>query len=286
MPYARESFFKGGQFQGQTDLRNQARQWCLEIAGQRTHGTTRKLPLVVFQEEEQVKLLPYDGEPYDVPDWQQATVHPDHHLYYRYGLYSVPHNTCPPGTAVEVRGDSHLVRIYKHGELMKVHPRQPRGGRSTDQQDYPAELHAYTLRSPNYPRSKGAEMGEAVGTLVDKLLSGPTPWYKMRQVQKLLRLGDKYTPLRLNQACQKALAVDLIDVRRVERILKEALEQEAVTKMTLTAPPPGRFARPGRVFAIGNKPSHQGSDPEGDHSEESGSGEHSTLVPPNQGGTR
>ena len=27
---------------------------------------------VVFQEEEKAKLLPYDGEPYDVPDWHDA----------------------------------------------------------------------------------------------------------------------------------------------------------------------------------------------------------------------
>jgi hypothetical protein len=46
----------------------------------------------------------------------------------------------------------------------------------------------------------------------------------MRQAYKLLRLGEKYTALRLNSACQKALAVDLIDVRRLERILSEALE--------------------------------------------------------------
>lgn len=252
VPYTRESFFQGGQFNGLADLRDQARQWCLKVAGQRIHGTTRRLPLVVFQEEEQATLLPYNGEPYDISDWHQATVHPDHHIHYRYSLYSVPYNTCPPGTKVEIRGNSHIVQVYKRGELMKVHPRQPRGGRATDQQDYPPELNAYTLRSPNYLRSKGAEMGEAAGTLVDKLLSGPTPWYKMRQVQKLLRLGDKYTPARLNQACAKALAVDLLDVRRVERILKEALEQEVVNHQGIGVPPPGRFARPGSVFAIGN----------------------------------
>jgi len=76
----------------------------------------------------------------------------------------------------------------------------------------------------------------------------------MRQAYKLLRLGDKYTPLRLNSACEKALAVDLIDVRRVERILIDTLEQEAMPVRMMTPPPPGRFARPGNVFAIGITP--------------------------------
>jgi hypothetical protein len=266
VPYARERFFKGGQFNGLTDLRQQAKQWCLEVAGQRVHGTTRRLPLVVFQEEEQAKLLPYDGEPYDVPNWHRATVHRDHHVYFRYAIYSAPSVSCPPGTGLEVRGDRELVRLYKRGELVKVHPRKPRGGRSTDPDDYPKELNAYTLRSPIYLRRRGAELGESVGAFADKLLGGPTPWYKMRQAYKLLRLGEKYTPLRLNSACEKALSVDLIDVRRVERMLMEALEQEAMPAMTILVPPPGRFARPGNVFAIGdNNSGNHGGNHGGDH---------------------
>jgi len=104
------------------DLRQQAKQWCLEVAGQRIHGTRGVLPLVVFQAEEQAKLLPYDSEPYDVPDWHKAIVHRDHHIYYRYAIYSAPDTTCPPGTELEVRGDRELVRLYKRGELVKVPP--------------------------------------------------------------------------------------------------------------------------------------------------------------------
>ena len=252
VPYVRERFFKGGQFTGLADMRDQARRWCLETAGQRVHGTTRRLPLVVFQDEEQSQLLPYDGEPYDVPEWRDAVVHRDHHVYYRYAIYSAPDATCPPGTKVEVRGDLKLVKLYRHGKLLKVHPRQPRGGRSTDPEDYPRELTPYTLRSPDYLRKLSAQLGESVGEFADKLLGGPLPWYKIRQAFKLLRLGEKYTALRLNSACQKALSVDLIDVRRLERILIQALEEESEAAATPSASAalPGRFARPGGAFAL------------------------------------
>ena len=250
MSYVKERFFKGGDFHGLADIRQQARQWCLQTAGQRVHGTTQHLPLVVFQEEEQAKLLPWNGEPYDVPDWRNVTVHPDHHIAYRYALYSAPDSTCPPGTKLEVRGDSKLVRLYNRGVLVKVHPRKPRGGRSTDPEDYPKELTAYTLRSPNYMRRQLAEMGEDVGAFAERLFGGPTPWSKLRQAQKMLRLGERYTPARLNAACRRALAVDLIDVRRLERILIEALEEEATPATTVATAPPGRFVRPGNAFAI------------------------------------
>jgi transposase len=251
--YVRERFFKGGEFHGLADMRTQARRWCIGTAGQRVHGTTRRLPLVVFQEEEQAKLLPWDGQPYDVPDWKSAIVHPDHHIAYRYALYSAPCSTCPPGTRLDVRSDSKLVRLYHRGVLVKVHPRKPRGGRSTDPEDYPAEKTAYTLRSPNYMRRQMAEMGEEVAIFGERLLGGPTPWSKLRQAQKVLRLGERYTPARLNAACRRALEVDLIDVRRLERILVEALEEEATPVTTVATAPPGRFARSGSVFAVATK---------------------------------
>jgi len=247
--YVRERFFKGGQFHGLMDIRAQAIRWCLEVAGPRVHGTTRRLPLVVFNEEEKSTLLPWDGEPYDVPDWHDVTVHPDHHIAYRCALYSAPNSTCPQGTKLEVRGDNKLVRLYKRGMLVKVHPRQPRGGRSTDPQDYPAELSDYTLRCPDRLRRQGAELGESVGAFADKLLGGPLPWAKVRQAQKLLRLGERYTPTRLDAACRKALSVDLIDVRRLERILIEALETESEPIDRAKVLLPGRFARPGSSFA-------------------------------------
>src|SRR3989304_2566653 len=75
-------------------------------------------------------------------------------------------------------------------------------------------------------RRQEAEVGEAAGAFADKLLGGPLPWAKVRQAQKLLRLGERYTPARLDVACRKALSVDLIDVRRLERILLAALGTE------------------------------------------------------------
>ena len=68
--YVRERFFKGGDFHGLPHLRAEAQRWCLEVAGMRVHGTTRRKPLVVFQDEERHTLLPWDGEPYEIADWR------------------------------------------------------------------------------------------------------------------------------------------------------------------------------------------------------------------------
>ena len=160
----------------------------------------------------------------------------------------MPSTLCPPGQQVEVGLGVKLVRIFHRGQLIKVHPRQPRGGRATDTADYPAELSAYTLRAPGGIKRSAAEQGPAVGEFAERLFDGPLPWARIRQGHKLIRLGQRYTPERLDSACRRALEVDLIDVSRVERILLQALEQAE----TPEHPPPlptGRFARPGEVFA-------------------------------------
>jgi len=250
--YVRERFWKGGTFTDLADTRTQAEQWCREIAGCRVHGTTRKLPAVVFRDEEQARLLPYDGVPYAVPRWGEVKVHPDHHIAFQYALYSAPFDRCPPGVRVEVRADRDLVRIYRRGELMKTHPRKPKGGRSTDAADYPPERTAYALRAPDYVVREATKLGQFAGHFAERLLSGHFPWAKLRQGQKLLRLADRYTASRVDAACERALAVDMIDVTRLERMLRDALEQEPLPlDLPQTQPPvlpSARFARDGCTF--------------------------------------
>ena len=88
-------------------------------------------------------------------------------------------------------------------------------------------------------------LGPAVAEFAERVFGDTLPWAKIRQGHKLLRLGERYTAQRLDAACRRALEVDLIDVRRVERILVQALELEATPQLPLPMPP-GRF-RPSRL---------------------------------------
>jgi Mu transposase, C-terminal domain len=248
IPYVRQDFFRGETFRDLDDMQARAVTWCRDLAGTRLHGTTRRAPRVVFEAEEQPTLLPLTPEPFDPPTWAQCTVHPDHHIQFQRALYSVP--TRYIGAEVDVRGDSRLVRIYLHGELIKVHPPQPPGGRSTDYTDYPTEQAPYAMRAPDASIRRATEVGPAVGQFVTVLLSGTFPWARLRQAQKLLRLAERYGAARVNAACARALAFDLVEVRRVEAIVRTALEREPPAHARGTVVPlPARFARPPRSFA-------------------------------------
>ena len=246
VPYARDDFFRGETFRDLAEMQARALVWCREAAGTRVHGTTRQIPRVVFETVERPTLLPLNPAPFDRPTWADATIHPDHHIQFRRALYSVPSRY---RGRVAVRGDRRLVRIYQHGELIKTHPPLPPGGRSTDYTDYPAELTPYALRAPDRCIQQGTALGPAVGQFLTVLLEGVFPWARLRQAQALLRLAERFGAARVNAACARALAFDLVDVRRVQRILQQALETEpAPTARGALLPLPARFLRPPASF--------------------------------------
>jgi len=248
IPYARQDFFRGESFQDVAAMQAHALVWCRDLAGTRVHGTTRQVPRLVFETLEQPTLQPLAPEPFDRPTWAWATVHGDHHLHFQRALYSVP--TRYLHQRVEVRADARLVRIYHRGVLIKVHAPQPPGGRATDYTDYPAALAPYAMRDPEACARQAAQVGPAVEQFVRALLRGVFPWARLRQAQKLLRLGARYGATRVNAACARALAFELLDVGRVETILRAALEREpgppeGGTVVAL----PARFARAPESFA-------------------------------------
>lgn len=99
-----------------------------------------------------------------------------------------------------------------------------------------------------------------------KLLAGDVPWVYIRQAQQLLRLNDKYGANRVEAACARALAFDLMNVRRVEGIILQTLERvPSTTPTTGSIRPiqPSLFAREPSYF--NHSSTHQTIPKEDDH---------------------
>ncbi len=249
VPYVRERWFAGEPFApGLADIRHHAEKWCREVAGARIHGTTRRVPREVYESEERAHMQPAPIAPYDVPLWSEPKVHPDHHVQVQNALYSVP--TRFIGKVLNARADRQTVRLYLGNDLVKTHPRKQPGQRSTDSNDYPPGKAAWALRDIDAVIRAAKSHGEQVGELARQLLEGPVPWLKLRQAYGLLRLCDRYGKDRVNALCGRALAFSVLDVPRIERMLKDArrAEDEAVAEGRVI-PLPARFARDAAAFA-------------------------------------
>jgi transposase len=248
VPYVRSNFFAGETFADLEDCRRRAAAWCAETAGTRVHGTTQCRPAEVFRAEELPLLLPAPCMPFDTPRWSEPKVARDFHVEVDRALYSAPHQFV--GRHLKARRDSQTVKLYFRGELVKVHPRQAPGKRSTDPADMPTGKEIYATRDIDRLRHLARTDGEAIGAYADALLSGPLPWTKMRQVYRLFGLVKKWGPGRVEQACRRALDAEAVDVNLVGRMLERARETAAEGDAgVVTVVVQGRFARDASEFA-------------------------------------
>jgi hypothetical protein len=192
----------------------------------RIHGTTACRPVEHFALEELPQLLPAPGERYDLPIYATAKVHRDHHIEVAKALYSIPGGLI--GQLVDVRADGQLVKVFHRGVLVKTHPRQPTGHRSTDPDDLPAHKTVYAMRDLDRLVAMASTQGPAIGAYAQVLLDNPLPWTKMRQVYALLGLAKKWGPERVDAACTRAAEVEAFNVGLIGRMLERGAE---------TAPP-------------------------------------------------
>jgi hypothetical protein len=247
--FTRSSMFAGETFVDLDHAQRHAEGWCRNRAGLRTHGTTQCRPAELFALEEQPRLLAAPVAPYDLPVYASAKVHRDHHVEVAKALYSIPGNLI--GQRVDARADRQLVRVFHRGQLVKVHPRKPPGGRSTDPADLPAEKTTYALRDIEHLKRMAAAHGPATGAYAAAVLDHPLPWTKMRQVYALLGLVRRWGAERVEAACARALDAEAISVGLIGRMIERATENEPTAAPPPGVSKPGRFARDAAHFATG-----------------------------------
>jgi transposase len=243
--YVRGNFWAGETFTDLADAQARAETWCHDRAGMRIHGTTARRPAEMFNEFESGCLLPVP-EPYDQPIFTRVKVHRDYHVEIARALYSVPEAHL--GRHLDARADSQLVKLYAHGRLVKTHPRQPPGGRSTDPDDLPAEKAGYALRDLSRLITTCADHGANLGIYAERLLDDPLPWTRMRSVYRLLGLVRRYGAGPVEAACERSLDLDVVNVSKIAAMLAKATEQHQpmlpdTAGSTMHPTPGGRFAR-------------------------------------------
>jgi hypothetical protein len=246
--YVRGNFFAGEVFLDLADAQARAEAWCQQVAGLRLHGTIQARPAEVFAAQEAEHLLPLP-EPYDVPIFATVKVHRDHHVEIGKALYSVPGALL--GAHLQARADSALVKLFHHGQLVKVHPRQRPGSRATDPNDLPSEKTGYAMRDLDRLIAAAHRHGQAVGTYAQRLLEVPLPWTKMRQVYRLLGLTRRYGSTPVEAACARALELEVISVGKIASMLERATEQTVLSPPAAATTATARFARDPAEFTGG-----------------------------------
>lgn len=249
VPTVREDCFRGERLVTMDDCRRRAPHWCLEEYGMRRHSSTQRLPREAFEADEKPKLLPGPTEEYDVPLYCDPKVGVDQHAQVAKALYSLAFEY--RRKTLRARADRTTVRFYFKGQLVETHERKPPGGRSTKPSHFPPEKLAYAQRDAGFLVKQAEAQGPHVGRFAKALLDNPQPWARMRQCFALLGLCRRFTPERVDETCALALAAEMHDYYRLERMVKHGIKPALPpAPATTNVIPLARYLRPASQYAL------------------------------------
>jgi hypothetical protein len=187
---------------------------------------------------------------YDIPVWCEPRVGADQHAQVARALYSLPFDW--RNQQVRARADRSTVRFYDRvsRQLIETHPRVASGKRSTKLEHFPPEKAIYAMRDVEALIHRARSHGPAIGEFASKLFAAsPLPWTRMRQLFMLLGLVKRYGAHRVQETCIVAVAADMVDVFRLERMLKLALPPAPEPQLARVIPI-GRYLRPVTDYAL------------------------------------
>ncbi len=214
--YVKGNFLPLRSFREMTDLNRQARDWVMHEAGVRTHGTTRRQPLELFElERPLMRALPAIAP--DLGSWHRVSVHRDCHVQFERVLYSVPFTLV--GKKLWLRATDGAVAIHEDYRHVFTHRRSRRPGERITVRDHlPPEAARFLAHDRDWCLQQAQAIGPACAELVAHLLADRI-LERLRAAQGVLRLAQQYTAQRLERASARALAHGSPQYRTVKTIL-------------------------------------------------------------------
>lgn len=201
------------------------KKWCIEEYGQRDHGTTHLKPYPAFLDLEKPALKPLSSEPFEIVQWKEAKVHPDHYIQFNKKAYSVPSSLCRIGEKIWVRAAPKLVQLYYQHKLIKQHV-VTSNYRHTDFSDFPENVKAALDEGvPLHLQVKAKKVGSQFYQLVRKTLE-PHAFLNLRKAQGLVSLAEDWKPSIVEQAATFALEQSIsVTPRNFKRLLETSKQQ-------------------------------------------------------------
>ena len=247
--YVKSNFFKGRAGCDVDVVNTQLARWLEEIANVRVHGTTRRRPIDMLNDEERGALRPLPQRPYELVLWHQATIHTDCHVAFDGRLYSVPWTLRRERERVQVwlRATSSRVSIYAGAagtERVADHDRRGRTPRSTIEAHLPEERAPWRHRSQAYWQERADRIAPEVGAYVRELFAVDEVLNMLRVVQSTVTHLEKFPRERAVAACERAQHFGVRSYGAIKNILRQGLDLQPLSSASTSAPlTQPRFAR-------------------------------------------
>lgn len=214
--YVKGNFFAGRKFKDKDDMDRQLKHWQENTCNSRIHGTTRKVPREVFDNEEKMKLKQLPIVEFKMPEVGTRLVYHDCHIYVDYNYYSVPFEFA--GKNVDIELTDKMVKIFYNNKQIAVHPiAEGQGNFVTKESHYPK----YKMMSSTQYQEKYQIKMKEVGPYAEQLFfiileNHKNDW--SRPVQGILSLRKTYGCDVVNKSCKRAIAFGVHEYQIIKNI--------------------------------------------------------------------
>jgi transposase len=215
--FMRTRFWPGRHFTDLFDLNAQALFWRDNIANNRIHDETGKVPALVFKHEEQRLLQPVPELFFDTDDIESTTISKTFRVTFDRNVYSVPWKLV--GQSVLVRGDAHQVRVFLGPKCVATHTRIWEVGKTGRLEEHEQGLLEQKPRAA--VQGLPAElrgMGEAAAEYF-KILAANSRSLR-REVQQLVLLSELFGESPTRSAMEEVMATGHVGSEYVEYVLR------------------------------------------------------------------
>ena len=200
---------------------------------QKLEGSRRSL----YETLDRPALRPLPTQRYEFAEWKKAKANIDYHVQVADNFYSVPYQLV--NVELDVRLTGATVEVLHSGQRVASHPRSHgKGQYITNPQHRPAAHQKHLEWTPSRIVRWAETAGPATAQLVQAVMAArPHPEQGYRACLGILRLGNRFTPERLEAAAKRAVAIGANSYRSVESILNQSLDRIALTAETGGPPP-------------------------------------------------
>lgn len=219
--YFKNNFIAGRSFQNTEDLINQARDWMDNKANQRIHGTTKKIPQVIFEKEEKEKLQSLPENEYQFFNRLVRKVKLNSHINFENNYYSVP--SILVGKEVIIRFDQKTLRILYQEEEVAFHRISDKIGVYVTQKSHRPKHKSY---SKTAYQKKYEDKMESIGEFAHKYFKEiivQKQSYWNRSIRKILHFKECYGKKAVNLSLKRALRFKATNILTIKNILDKEL---------------------------------------------------------------
>lgn len=152
-------------------------------------------------------MLPLPTRQFELATWKIATVQLNYHISVDYQNYSVPYEYIKQ--KVEVRLTKNVIEVFFESTRISSHPRLygRKGQYDTTSAHMPPDHQKYVQWNGDRFREWAAKIGVNTAVVVNAFLTNnKVEQQGYKACLALLKLADKYSPVRLEDACTKALS--------------------------------------------------------------------------------